>query len=167
MNDDLPGMELVRSRGVVRVVETILDTACVVILILMTGVTTVDVIGRYVFHAPLLGAYEASEILLGVLIFAALPRVTWHQQHLTVSLLDAWLGPWARRVQQCLINILSTLMLAVLTVYLWHRANELAEYGDMSNALQVPIAPFAYAISIMTGIAALAALLQIFRSPRR
>lgn len=52
MNDDLPGMELVRSRGVVRVVEAILDTVCVVILILMTGITTVDVVGRYLFHSP-------------------------------------------------------------------------------------------------------------------
>ncbi|EJC65113.1 TRAP transporter small permease [Alcaligenes ammonioxydans] len=167
MNDDLPGMELVRSRGVVRVVETILDTACVVILILMTGITTVDVIGRYVFHAPLLGAYEASELLLGVLIFSALPRVTWHQQHLTVSLIDAWLGPAARRVQQFVINLISTFMLAVLTFYLWKHATELNEYGDMSNALQVPIAPFAYIIAIMTGIATLAALLKIFSSPRR
>ncbi|XOT96208.1 TRAP transporter small permease [Alcaligenes pakistanensis] len=167
MNDDLPGMELVRSRGVVRVVETILDTACVVILVLMTGITTVDVIGRYVFHAPLLGAYEASELLLGVLIFAALPRVTWHQQHLTVSLIDAWLGPVARRIQQFVINVISTVMLAVLTVYLWNHANELAGYGDMSNALQVPIAPFAYIIAIMTGIATVASLFKVFRSPRR
>lgn len=167
MNDDLPGMELVRSRGVVRVVEAILDTVCVVILILMTGITTVDVVGRYLFHSPLLGAYEASELLLGVLIFAALPRVTWHRQHLTVSLIDAWLGPLARRVQQLLINVASTVMLAVLTVYLWEHAEQLAEYGDMSNALQVPIAPFAYAISIMTGIATLASLIQVFCSPRR
>ncbi|WP_321287926.1 TRAP transporter small permease [Alcaligenes phenolicus] len=167
MNDDLPGMELVRSRGVVRVVETILDAACVVILILMTGITTVDVIGRYVFHAPLLGAYEASELLLGVLIFAALPRVTWHQQHLTVSLIDAWLGSVARRIQQFVINVVSTVMLAVLTVYLWSHANELADYGDMSNALQVPIAPFAYIIATMTGIATVASLFKIFSSPSR
>ncbi|WP_341668186.1 TRAP transporter small permease [Alcaligenes sp. SDU_A2] len=167
MNDDLPGMELVRSGGVAGVVEAILDAVCVVILILMTGITTVDVVGRYLFHSPLAGAYEASELLLGVLIFAALPRVTWHRQHLAVSLIDAWLGPFARRVQQCLIHAVSALMLAVLTVYLWGHANQLAEYGDMSNALQVPIAPFAYAIAIMTGIAMLAALILVFSSHRR
>src|SRR5690606_9120694 len=156
MNDDLPGMELVRSRGVVRVVEVIMESVGFVILLLMPGITTLDVLGRYLFHSPLLGAYEASELLLCVLIVAALPLVSWHRQHLTVSLIDAWLGPLARRVQQFLINVASTVMLAVLTVYLWEHADQLAEYGDMSNALPVPIAPFAYAISIMTGIASLA-----------
>lgn len=167
MNDDLPEIGIVRSQGGAGIIEAVLDAICVIVLILMTSITTVDVVGRYLFHSPLLGAYEASELLLGVLIFSAIPRVTWHRQHLTVSLIDAWLGPRAKTIQQFVLHVISTVLLAVLTLYLYKHAGQLAEYGDMSNALQVPIAPFAYLIATMTAIATIASCIRIFLPYRR
>jgi len=42
----------------------------------MMVVTTVDVIGRDVFNRPLLGAFEVTEILMGLVIFAGMPLAT-------------------------------------------------------------------------------------------
>lgn len=167
MDNDLPGMQLVRSQGgLVRTLEIILDALCVILLILMTGITTSDVIGRYLFHSPLHGAYESNELLLGILVFAALPRVTWHQQHLTVTVLDACLGAFFRRIQQKCLSLISAVGLAILSYFLWQHGMQLADYGDMSNALQVPIAPFAFAIAIFTAISSLVAFMHLFVSPR-
>lgn len=166
MDNDLPGMQLVRSQsGLVRALETVLDALCVVLLVLMTCITTIDVVGRYVFHSPLHGAYESNELLLGILVFAALPRVTWHKQHLTVTVLDTWMGPVFRVVQQKMLSLISSAGLAVLSYFLWRHGLQLADYGDMSNALQLPIAPFAFGIAIFTALSAIAAFMHLFVSP--
>ncbi|WP_347484442.1 TRAP transporter small permease [Vandammella animalimorsus] len=162
MNQDLPDIPLVHARGLVRVAEWLLDAVCVAALALLSGITSVDVVGRYVFNAPLQGAYESSELLLAVLVFAALPRVTWHRQHLAVGMIDGLLGHAGRRIQRVAVALVSALVLGTLAYYLWLHAAQLASYGDMSNALQLPIAPFAYAAACLSALAALAALLGLF-----
>ncbi|MDO4723935.1 MAG: TRAP transporter small permease [Comamonadaceae bacterium] len=162
MNQDLPDIPLVHARGLARAVEWLLDGVCVAALALLSCITTVDVVGRYVFNAPLQGAYESSELLLAVLVFSALPRVTWHRQHLMVSMIDGLLGRMGLRIQQIVVALVSALVLGALAYFLWLHAMQLASYGDMSNALQLPIAPFAYAASCLTALAALAALLGLF-----
>lgn len=58
--------------------------------LLVTGlvlVTVVDVVGRYAFNAPLKGAFEVTQVLLGALVFAALPLTTAKGAHIEVDLL--------------------------------------------------------------------------------
>ncbi|MFC3332966.1 TRAP-type C4-dicarboxylate transport system permease small subunit [Paenalcaligenes hominis] len=163
MDNDLIGMQLKRSQGgLIRLVETLLDALCATLLVLMTVITTVDVVGRYVLHAPVHGAYESNELLLGILVFAALPRVTWHQQHLAVTALGSALSPTLKRLQEKTLSLVSAVCLAVLSYFLWQHGTQLASYGDMSNALSLPLAPFAYAIAIFTAISAAAALVHVF-----
>lgn len=163
MDNDLPDMQVVRAPGgLVRTIESVLDVLCVTLLILMTCITTIDVIGRYLLNSPLHGAYESNELLLGILVFAALPRVTWHQQHLTVTVLSSLLGPVFFKIQQKCLALISAIALAVLGYFLWQHGLQLADYGDMSNALQLPIAPFAFAISAFTLLAAVASFMHLF-----
>ena len=56
--------------------EGLWGVAASAILLAMMGLTFVDVIARYVFNRPLAGAFEVTELLLLVLIFAGLPLVT-------------------------------------------------------------------------------------------
>lgn len=162
MDDELIGMELPRSQGgLIRLVEILLDTLCASLLVLMTAITTIDVVGRYFFHAPLYGAYESNEFLLGILVFAALPRVTWHQKHLTVTALSAALSPKLQQFQQRALSLVSAVCLLVLSYFLWRHGAQLASYGDMSNALGLPLAPFAYAIAVFTAISALASFAHV------
>jgi len=57
---------------------------------LVTGlilVTCVDVVGRYLFNHPFAGAYELTQVLLGALVFVALPLTTGKGGHVEVDLL--------------------------------------------------------------------------------
>ena len=163
MENDLPDMQLVRSSGgLIRGLESVLDALCALLLVLMTCITTIDVVGRYIFHSPLHGAYESNELFLGILVFAAIPRVTWHHQHLSVTILDNMLPKFFRQIQQRCLSLISGSGLLILSYFLWLHGMQLADYGDMSNALQVPIAPFAFIIAIFTAIAACAALAHLF-----
>ncbi|MBP6019918.1 MAG: TRAP transporter small permease [Burkholderiaceae bacterium] len=148
------------STGFTRRIEQGLDILSAFFLALMMLITTADVIGRYLFHAPLYGAFEGNELLLGILVFVALPRVTWQGKHLTVSLIDSSLSPRALRLEQTINSLISGAILTILGWYLWEHAQRLTEYGDMSNALRVPMGPLAYVISVLTFLSALAAILR-------
>lgn len=168
MDNELEGMQVKHSpNGPLRMAERLLNGVCVIILTLMVMVTTLDVLGRYIFHAPIHGAYESNEFLLAILIFSALPHVTLHNQHLTVSLLDSVLSKRTKQFQRMIIALISGGGLAILSYYLWLHAMQLADYGDRSNALDIPIAPVAYLISVLTGLASLAALSQLFTRHRQ
>ena len=168
MDNELEGTQQTHTTiGPLRFAERLLNGVCVTILTVMVMVTTIDVIGRYVFHSPIHGAYESNEFLLAILIFSALPQVTLHNQHLTVSLLDGVLSKRAKHLQRMIISLISGGGLAILSYYLWLHAIQLADYGDRSNALDIPIAPIAYIISVLTGFAAVAALSQLFAHHRQ
>lgn len=153
------------DRGVIGWAERMLDAGAVVIILAMVGVTCVDVTGRYLFHAPLQGAYELNEILLPALVFLSLPGITWRDGHVKVSLVDSLLGPKARTVRECAFNLLSAAALAVLTWHLLLLAERKAAIGETAASLGVPLAPIAYLVAGTVGLSALCLVLRCFRTP--
>ena len=75
----------------------ILSAFLALVIFLMMGLTFVDVLCRYVFSAPILGAYEIVTFLMALTVFAGLPLLTATKTHITVSLLD----PLSRNVCPC------------------------------------------------------------------
>jgi TRAP-type C4-dicarboxylate transport system permease small subunit len=69
-----------RARRALELISALLVTGLVL-------VTVVDVVGRYLFNAPLAGAFEITQLLLGALVFAALPLTTAKGAHIEVDLL--------------------------------------------------------------------------------
>ena len=57
-------------------------------LLMLLVLTCVDVVGRYVFNKPVLGATEIEDAMMGVMIFGALPMASWNQAHITIDILD-------------------------------------------------------------------------------
>src|SRR5215210_5131761 len=81
--------------------DAALGFAASVILFAMMMITFVDVIGRYLFNHPLQGAFEVTELMLLVLIFAGLPLVSHADEHVTMDFIDRMLPararlPWIR-----------------------------------------------------------------------
>ena len=81
-----------------RRVEGVLGVVSSLILLVMMALTFVDVVARYLFNRPLAGAFEVTELLLLVLIFAGLPLVTYADEHALMDFIDRPLGPRATRV---------------------------------------------------------------------
>lgn len=129
-----------------------------IVLFAMMILVFIDVFARYLFAAPIPGGFELTELLLGTLIFAGLPLATMGEQHITIGLLDGLLGAASKRVQRTLINLLSSGVLAVLAWRLWEEAVKLADWGDYTAHLNIPLAPFIYVFAGMSGLAAAALL---------
>ena len=58
-----------------------LGIAASALLLAMMLLTFVDVVARYLFNRPIRGAFEVTELLLLVLIFAGLPLVSHADEH--------------------------------------------------------------------------------------
>ncbi len=147
-------------------VAIVLKVFVAVVLAALMVLTCVDVIGRYVFTAPVAGAAELTEFGMGLLIFGALPLVTVRREHVSIELMSVLFGDKAKGLQNAVMQVTSLIALALMSWQLWARGIGLSRYSDSSIYLGIPLAPMAYFMSVMSGLAALALLLSlVWRRP--
>ncbi|MXN65474.1 TRAP transporter small permease subunit [Stappia sp. GBMRC 2046] len=133
------------------------------LILIMMAVTFVDVIGRYVFSSPLPGAFELTEVLLGLVIFAGLPLVTLREEHVTVDLVTSRVPNFIR---QWLLKFAHVVTAAVLIVLAWRLgiiARDLSAYGDATVFLRLPLGPVAGIMAALCAFGAAASLVVFFR----
>ncbi|MFN3495550.1 MAG: TRAP transporter small permease, partial [Hydrogenophaga sp.] len=111
--------------------------------------TVVDVSGRKFLSNSVPGALEITEILMVVVIFGALPLVSWHNEHVTFDSFDAFFPAWLRRLQARLVNALCAAVFGFLGQLMIARGDRFSEYGDTTAYLLLPVAPVAY---LMAGL---------------
>jgi TRAP-type C4-dicarboxylate transport system permease small subunit len=165
---DDPSNEIVAGNTVLGRLEMMLGLFAALVLFALMVLRCVDVIGRYVFNAPVPGTSELTGLGLSLLIFTALPIITAHSEHVSVGLLELVGGRFTRGVERATLLVTSVVALSLMAWRLWDKAQSLASYGDGTSYLNVPLAPFAYFMSVMTAFAAIVIVLQIvahFRVP--
>lgn len=140
-----------------------LSTFAALVLAAVMMVSVVDVVGRYVFNRPLPGSSEITEILMAILIYAGLPLVSLRRAHIAVDLLDSLTPPAIARIRDVIVNLLSVFVLAIVAWRLWAYADQIRSSKDITEYLKLPLAPFAYAMSVL---AALAAAVEVYRALR-
>lgn len=121
-----------------------LGVVAAALLLAMMTLTSVDVIGRYLFNRPLAGAFEVTELMLAALIFVGLPLATARDEHITVDLLDALLPAWLIQFGSILMSVLSALVLGGVAWQLWLKTRSLVEDDTVTHVLEVPLAPIGY-----------------------
>lgn len=116
--------------------------------------TLVDVSGRKLLSSSVPGSLEVTELLLVLVIFAGLPLVSLHGEHVVFDSLDALLPRRVRRMQQMIVDALCALALAGIAWLMWTKAGQMSEYGDTTAQLKLPLGPFVYLMSVLCGITA-------------
>ncbi|MBI3369496.1 MAG: TRAP transporter small permease [Burkholderiales bacterium] len=132
-------------------------------LFAIAALTLLDVLGRKLASQSIPGSLELTEMLMVVVIFAALPLVSWTGEHVVFDSLDTRLPPAVRRWQERIIQALCTLMLGGIAWLMWGKAGDMAQYGDVTAQLKVPQGPFVYAMSVLCGITAAVHAVLMFR----
>jgi TRAP-type transport system small permease protein len=131
---------------------------------IMMVLTTADVIGRYVFNRPLYGAFEATEIMMGLLIFAALPLCTRHREHIVVGILYDVLPPIFRRVTTVLFEILCAGICLLIAWRMWLYGDRLIRFREVTLEFGIPRGGIVTAMSVLLVVTALAFLLNAARA---
>lgn len=149
--------------------EPLLGVLAGVLLFCMMTLTFADVVLRYLFNAPLRGSFEITELMLVVLIFAALPLVSRREEHVVMDFLDRYIPLAIYRVLRALEHVVSAAVMFGMGWLLWQKAGKLAAYGDTSAVLRIELAPYVYAIALLIFVTALIHLRLVFsrrRDPR-
>jgi TRAP-type C4-dicarboxylate transport system permease small subunit len=142
--------------------EAVLGFTSAAVLFLMMFVTAVDVVGRYVFNKPLNGGFEVTEMMLAALIYCGLPLVSKRREHIVIDTFDPLMSARVKRTLDVLAELVCSLTLGGIGYLIFRRAARVAEYGDTTNVLKLPLAPVAYVMGTMIIVACLIHLSLIF-----
>ena len=141
--------------------EMLLGSATALILACIMLITCVDVAGRYVMSMPVPGALEATEIMMGALIFASLPLVTLRNQQVTIDLFAHLIPSVVKPALQAVIQVTSGLCMAVISWRLWVKGGQMIGQGDTTAVLQLKVWPLVYFMSVLAAVTAVILLLMI------
>ena len=143
--------------------KKILGAAANLLLCMMVIVTCIDVVGRYFFSAPLLGAHEMITLAMGIMIFLGIPLVTVSREHLSIELLGNFLGTRGRRYQQIVVNIVGALTFILFSYLLIFHGIGLAEDLIITDDFELEQAPFAFLMGTMCFLTIFVFFNQVFR----
>lgn len=145
------------------------DGTAALVLFALMAMTCLDVIGRYFFNAPLDGATELTQLMLGVIVFAVLPAVCLREEHISVDLLDRWFPVRFEALRGVVLNLLMAVMMAAVCWRVSLLAALTADYGDATEFLEIPLAPITWFIAVLSGCGAAAFAANVVRhlSPAR
>ena len=141
--------------------DALLGVAASTILLLMMALTVVDVVARYVFNRPLRGAFEVTELLLLVLIFAGLPLVSFSDEHAVMDFVDRLLSPRGRRRLERAVQLVNAAFMLLLTWLVWRKADRIWAYRDATDVLRILYGPFVYFMAVTLALAALIHLYKV------
>jgi len=142
-----------------------LGAAAAVLLFSLMMLTTADVIGRYIFNWPLRGAFEITELLLLALVFAGLPLASRADEHVTLDFIDMLLGDRGRLLLRRIVDLICGLLFLGLAWRVWIKADRIAGYGDTTEVLRVPVAPFVYFMAAMVALTGIVHLAKVIFPP--
>ena len=145
-----------------RWLETALGAISAIVLFAMMMVTAIDVAGRYLFSKPLAGGFELTEMMLAALIYCGLPLVSKRREHIVIDTFDPLMSPRVKRGLDVAADIVCAATLAGIGWLLFRRAVRVAEYGDTTSVLTLPLAPVAYLMGTMIAITAAIHLWLVF-----
>jgi TRAP-type C4-dicarboxylate transport system permease small subunit len=151
----------VREHPWERRVERILGVAASAILFLMMLLTFVDVVARYVFNRPLRGAFEVTELMLLVLIFAGLPLVSFSDEHAVMDFIDRLFGRRGQRALVGAVHVVNAAFMGLLTWLVWKKADKIWGYRDATDVLGIVYGPFVYFMAVTLALAGLIHLYKI------
>jgi TRAP-type transport system small permease protein len=141
------------SDGGKRRADILLGGAASAILLVMMVLTVVDVVGRYVLSRPVRGAFEVTELMLVVLIFAGLPLVSYADEHAVMDFIDRLLGKRGRDALWRTVQVASGAFMLLLARLLWGKADRVWAYRDATDVLRIVYGPFVYFMAVMLGLA--------------
>jgi TRAP-type C4-dicarboxylate transport system permease small subunit len=145
-----------------RWLETALGIVSATVLFAMMLVTAVDVAGRYVFNKPLAGGFELTEMMLAALIYCGLPLVSKRREHIVIDTFDPFMARGFKRGLDMIAEVVCAVTIGGIGWLIFRRAARVADYGDTTSVLKLPLAPVAYLMATMLVVTAVIHLTLIF-----
>ena len=136
--------------------------ACACLLAIALG-TLADVLGRWLFGAPIRGYNDFAALGIAVACAAFLPALIAQRGNLTITLLGRLLGARASRWLDAFGALVTFAFFALMAWQYLRYAAEMARAGERMAILQWPVWPFWSAVALAVCATAVVSLAVIFR----
>lgn len=121
-------------------------------LLAISIITIADVLMRWLFSAPITGVYDLSTLFIAVVLSACFPAALARRRHIQVEFAARRLGPRTNRVLDLVGAVLTLVFFALLFWQLVVYSRELLRDGETSFILEIPIAPWWIASTVIFGL---------------
>ena len=111
----------------------------VVALTALMMVTVIDVFMRYVFNRPIRGSFDAVEGLLLIFVFNSLAATFFTRRHVVIDIVDSFVPHFVADLLIRIADILSVIVLILLTWAMIGPAAQSYAYGEFKLDLGLPI----------------------------
>ena len=153
------------EKGVVKWLPLSLNLLAGGALLLMMIITCIDVIGRYFLNKPLVGSVEIIEVLLGLMIFMALPVISWRNEQVVVDILDPFMPARVSLIRDIVFNVVTAIALIIVGNRIWELGMRASSHGEVTEYLHLPVGAIISFFGIMCWFTALVLVtLGIYRS---
>jgi TRAP-type C4-dicarboxylate transport system permease small subunit len=124
--------------------------------------TFCDVIGRYVFNAPIVGTVEVTELLMGMMVYLGVGLTTQSRGHIRVDIVINLFPPRLRALLDVITSSLSILLVVLMCLHIWLKAGIIIDKNDLTQVWEWPVWPAAYIMAVASLLMVSSLLLQLF-----
>lgn len=135
-------------------------------LAIIMVLTFCDVIGRYVFNAPIVGTVEVTELLMGMMVYLGVGFTTHARGHIRVDIVIDRLPPRVQAVLDALTLTISIVLVSVVCWHLWIKAGETVDKNDLTQIWEWPVWPAAYVMAAASLLMVTSMMLQLGQTLR-
>ena len=144
-------------------VVTVVEYGAAVFIALVTALTFVSVIMRYLFSAPIPDTFDFTRLLVCIAIFWGIACACWRGEHIQVDLLWAALPRRAQRLMDAAATVILFGFIAVLAWMVFRRVGEIVQSGMTTGDFLLPVWPFFAVASLGLGLAAIVIPAYLYR----
>ena len=134
-----------------------------IILLGLVLLTCVDVIGRYLFNSPLVGAVELVRLCMAGIIFFSFPLMFLRNDHIIVDLIPFFRRGWVGWVTAIVTLLLTMLVAWKIGDRVFDYAIRALEDNDMTEYLGIPRWPIVGFITLAIFSAAFTAFIRLLK----
>lgn len=109
------------------------------ILMGLMAITFIDVLGRTFLNKPLTGSTELTQVTLCLIIFTALPVISWRNEHVVVDILDDYIPPKIHMIRTVIFHILGAIGLVFIGQRLMVLGERSLSHNEITDFLQIPV----------------------------
>lgn len=107
-------------------------------LFLLMAMTFLDVLMRSAFGNPIESATELTRLFMAIIVFSALPIVSWKGGNIVVDLLDPLFSRRLAHWRDVIIDLFCGVILFWPAKRVWDLAERARSYGDVTEYLNLP-----------------------------
>lgn len=155
-----------RGKSPLVVFEDLLARLAMIGIVVMMLLTTADVIGRYLFNAPVIGTHEITEILMALVVLLCLPSSQRLNVHVGVDLLEEYLKQRDKQNSLRAVRVFNLLVpLLLFGIITWSSGIVVLQAWRndyfFSGFLRLPSAPFLLSVPVGSLLLILRLAIQI------